>query len=223
MLGCTLRIGGDTGDNELYNQTTLIRPYMGTTGTVTAQVWGDAIRLDPSISHVLDPVTLPNFWQLRQAVDLVELLNTAAALPVRTPQTRPMGSGTLSLIKRTGLPECYLVNGQFEATTTYQPLYIRFAPMPSQTYPCTFRVKLRPPVFTSADIDNGDHTTDPGTILPASDLYDVLIPYCRQRLASDPLFNNERAAKAFERDYKAARAKLENSRPGIGLTIARYQ
>lgn len=223
MLGCTLRIAGDTGDNELLNSTTLVRPYMGVTGpAITAQVWGDAIRLDSSVSHVLDPVTLPNYWQMRQAADRVDLLNTAAALPVRTPQTRPAGSGSLSLIKRTGTPECYLVEGQYEPNTAYLPIYLRVAPMPAGNFPIEFRVKLLPPVVTSADIDGGDHLTDPATLIPLSWVHSVLLPFARIRISSDPFFNNREAAKSLERDYHAARAILENQRPGIGRTLGRY-
>lgn len=223
MLGCTLRIAGDIGDNELLNTTTLVRPYMGTTGATTAQVWGDAIRLDPSVSHVLDPATIPNYWQMRMARDRVELLNTAAALPVRTPQTRPAGSGSLSLTKRTGIPECYMVEGQYEPATAYLPLYLRVAPMPSGDLPLEFRAKLLPPVVTAADIDGGDHTTDPNTIIPLSWVQAVLLPFARLRIASDPLFDNREGVKTIEREYHAARAILENQRPGIGRTLGDYQ
>lgn len=224
MLGCTLRIAGDTGDNELLNSTTLVRPYMGATGSaITAQVWGDSVRLDSTVSHVVDPVTIPNYWQVTMAADRIELFNTAAALPVVTSRTLPSGSGTLSLIKRTGVPSKYLVEGQYEPGTAYLPLYLRVAPMPSGDFPIEFRAKLLPPVFTSADIDNGDHSTDPATIIPASWVHSVLLPFARMRMSSDPLFNNREAAKSLDRDYMAARAVLENQRPGVGRTLGQYQ
>lgn len=50
---CTIRIDGDGVDNQVIADGTLLYPYAGTTGTVTATIYHDAIALDETYAAII--------------------------------------------------------------------------------------------------------------------------------------------------------------------------
>lgn len=74
MLGCTISIAGDGIFNEVVTSTSLLRPFMGTSGTFSATVWCDAIALDSTIKNVVGPVWVPNRAPLSMAIDREQFL-----------------------------------------------------------------------------------------------------------------------------------------------------
>jgi hypothetical protein len=50
---CTIRIDGDGVDNQVIAAGTLLHPYAGTTGTVTATIYHDAIALDETYATIV--------------------------------------------------------------------------------------------------------------------------------------------------------------------------
>ena len=77
MLGCSIRIAGDDQDNELQSSTKIAVPYTGTSGSVTATVYGDCIQLDDTVGRVIAPVTLPNQAPLIPAGTRAEFMRLA--------------------------------------------------------------------------------------------------------------------------------------------------
>lgn len=79
MAGCTCLIEGDTKYNRLLNVAaadsvrTLMRPYMGTTGTYSATVWADWLLLPENVRRVLMPVMLDQQITLRRSDALADL------------------------------------------------------------------------------------------------------------------------------------------------------
>lgn len=78
MAGCAILISGDSTTNRLANEETgdnptLEQPYMGETGTVTATVWHDWIKLPANVNTFMDPVTINKNWMLTRAQDLNQL------------------------------------------------------------------------------------------------------------------------------------------------------
>jgi hypothetical protein len=63
MAGCSILISGDEDINRLQNESanispTLSQPYMGSSGTVSATVWHDWIRLPEHVENVMNPITI---------------------------------------------------------------------------------------------------------------------------------------------------------------------
>lgn len=78
MAGCAILIEGDPTTNRLANEETgdnptLEQPYMGSTGTVSATVWHDWIRMPQNVNTFMDPVTIDKNWKLCRAQDLNQL------------------------------------------------------------------------------------------------------------------------------------------------------
>lgn len=69
MLDCTIVIGVDPSQNQLTidgaSTVSLVKPYNGTSGTVSAIVYHDSIDLGTDVFRIGSPVTLDQRWELR--------------------------------------------------------------------------------------------------------------------------------------------------------------
>jgi hypothetical protein len=215
MIGCTIVFAsGDTSDNEiLETNTQLLRPFMGATGSYTATVYCDAILLPSTDIVILDPVEIRGQRVLLPASSWEELQRFSGV--VRTMHGyNSVGYGSAAMNKLSGQPLTYWVDTRYEQTgTATRSTFLRFGPMPSAPFPIDYRLLATPPVVTSADIDNGDHSTDPGTLpivwFPELTLYAV----ARQHLSGDPLFTNVAARAEIMRQYELAIHSLANVKP----------
>lgn len=220
MEGCTIRISGDSADNEIAYQNVLVRPYMGGTGTTSAVVYADCIPFTDAvvtgsdvIGSVFAPVRLPGYGDLSHCADRQTFLQECGLVDVVTPHTRPAGflqSNTFN--KQIATPSSYFVdtsNRQNEAYT----MYLRVNPMPSLAVPITWEASLGPPTWTTADIDNGDHATDPNTsiYLPFPLMY--LKRVARRIIAADGRFNNLSGKELIVQHAEEAVASLGDLRP----------
>ena len=195
MVGCTIRIAGDAWDNQLLSSTELARPYMGSTGAAKASlVYGDALLLPSNVSHLLEPVRIHGQADLK-------IIGTKSQFQAKSS----------SVVKSIGLPERGFVDTWHDQTAgvTYLKKFLRVDPMPSQALAVEYRAKLTPPVVTTANIDDGDHVTDPNIELPLGWLNSVLLPIARQRATSDALLVNQTAIGEIGRQFEIARAILK--------------
>lgn len=208
MNGCTIRLAGDDQDNELVNATTLATPYMGATGTgIQATIYNDCINLDPTVDHVKGPVELPNQAPLYPANDRLNFLQWLGVPLITDTSGRAYGSPFFYFYKRTvSRPRAWFCEGYYDSAQGFYQKRLRIGPMPDTTYPVAYRVALSPPRYSAADIDNGDHTTDPGTLIPVPNSWveSILIPVAKQRFTCHPAFKNESAKQEIARQYKAA-------------------
>jgi len=193
MQGCTIRIAGDSRDNEIVAQGQLLRPFMGTTATgVSATVYGDAIPLASTVLTILGPVEIPQLMELsacqgpsdfRKAIGFgfsrnANFQNFAA-------QSKPLGQ-----------PGFWFVETRNIAANAFTQRILRVTPMPDKAYSITYRAKVKPPVYVQNDLYTGtDYATDPGTIIPFDWAESTLLPIALQRFSQHPAFDQAQIAE----------------------------
>lgn len=218
MQGCTVRISGDGQDNELISATQLLRPFMGVTGTgLVATVYGDAVALDSASMTVIEPVEIPQWGPL-------------------TPSTRPfqywVGSrqnsdglllnGSLQS-KPTGRPCEWTVETRNIATNAFTQRILRVFPMPDSAYSLSFRVQVKPPVYSQSDLYAGtSYGVDPGTIIPFDWVESTLLPEVLRRFSTHPAFDGDVEKIRLEAET-AKRIFAESAKPQKVAQKAVYQ
>ncbi len=221
MAGCTLVINGDPYDNEFLQDTTLLlRPYMGTTGSHSATVYGDAVKLPANEQTVLNPVAIRGLRTLAHA-SWAEFQSAGGIL--RTLIGEPLWVYD-AMNKRQGQPYLYFVDTRYDqsASPGTRSTFLRVAPMPSAAYPLDYRLLATPPQITALDIDSGDHLADPGTgpVVPWPEL--TLQAVARLHFSGDPLFTNQAAMPEIIRQHKLAIDSLDHVVPQSASARAYY-
>jgi hypothetical protein len=154
MQGCTIRIGGDSQDNEILSQTTLARAYMGPTTTAAgATVYGDCITLDDTVGKIRAPLWLPNQLPLYPATDRQTFMQLGMYPAVTfAPGISAGWPYYLYYRKSIGIPRVWFIDGAYDMSLGYTQRRIRFSPMPDTAYPVSYSAGINPPRVTSADI-----------------------------------------------------------------------
>lgn len=226
MIGCTIRIQGDTQDNEVVSATALAIPFVGTTGpNIAATVYGDCFTIDPSIKTIPGPVMIPNQIPLVECSSRDAFMKYLGAPLVTDAAGRPWGYPFFYFFQKTvQRPRAWFMEGFYQTPLGYLPRRIRFAPMPDQNYQLSFRSTLNAPFFAYADIFDGTTEDDPRTLIPLPDgwVESILLPIAKQRYTANPRFRNESAKPEIQRQYKAALAHLKNSRGKTAIRNATY-
>lgn len=220
MKGCTVQLSAnDPVDNEITSATELFRPYLGVSGPVSGTVYCDAILLPANVKNVMEPVELPNvrrmtvassredfrFWNMSRHDDRPAIYNEGAYLTTN---------------KTVGDPRVYIVEPLSDSTSQALPLYLRLNPMPMRAMFASFRARIKPPVFTVADI--GSVGSEPLTVIPVDWHESILLPLALKRFTRHPSFDNE-ARNEIADQAKEARLLLASYRPQIATPDAQYQ
>jgi len=187
MQGCTIRISGDGMDNELVNGDTLLRPYLGVGGGVSATVFCDCTTPAENVLEIIEPV--------RTAAPLYRA-RSRAAFEFRGSTTQH------ALAKPAGTPWMYHVDASFQAQG--MAVRLRVSPMPGAACTITYGAKLRAPAISRADIGAA---SDPGTVFPLPGGWEesVLLPLALQRFTAHPGFRSVAAKDEIQRQAEAAR------------------
>lgn len=226
MLGCTIRLTNDDQDNELTSSTKLARPYMGPSGSgISGTVYGDAVQLDATVGKVISPVSLPNRIPLFPATNRTEFMRLSGYPLVTDAAGQAYGYPFFWFVRKNIAPPLsWFLEGAYDATLSYVPRRIRLGPMPDQAYSLAYRAAINPPRFLTTDVDNGDHTTDPGIPIPLPDTYveSLFMPICRQRLAAMPQFKNQEQKQEIARAYQQAIKLLSGEKGQSALMTATY-
>lgn len=224
MVGCTIRIAGDSDDNEIVSQTTLARPFLGSTGATTGTVYADAIPLDSTISHILGNVRI-------QGLPGLCVVGTREEFD-RSMGVTDYGSGeyggdastsvTVDDNKQIGDPSVGFVDTRYRSTLNVQPKFLRFNRLPVVARPLRFRAKLTPPLYTVDNIGT-DITVEPDVSLAIDNAESILYAIARKRISGDPLFGALDALPEIDRQYRHAIAQLGSSQPYVGPRKASYE
>jgi hypothetical protein len=209
MQGCTIRIAGDSRDNELLSATELLRPFMGTSATgAPATVYGDAVPLAASVLTVLGPVEIP---------EQMELAGVTGPHAFR----RAIGSGFsrqansanfAAQAKPIGQPTHWTVETRNLAAHAFTQRLLRVTPMPDKPYSLTYRVKVKPPTYTQADFYSGtSYSVDPGINIPFDWAESTLLPVALQRFSSHPAFDNPGMVAEIARQAELAKRVFAES------------
>lgn len=233
--GCTIRISGDGFDNELIDPATLARPYNGPTANgVTAVVFGDAILLDPQIKNIMAPIRVQRY-PLYLCGDLAEFELFPNIEGIRPMVTMSNGyqvgygqdvyAGDYDQQKQTGYPRVAYIDTRYQPSQTNLSVYLRVSPMPLKSLPIRFRKKLKPPIFTAADIDDGTGNAPVySRIFPMDLTESILAPVAMRRWTMDnSCILSDKQVAEIARQYDMALNIVRGMRPQIGHTTARYE
>ncbi len=232
MAGCTVRISGDQWDNQFSKDlTSLNRPYAGSTGSVSATVYADAVLMDSTVKAVLEPFRVPNRLPLHMCGSLEEFESFPFGLGLGWNNSRTIFSDSRMLLggwggfgqpKQIDVPKAVYVDTQYVPSATYTPTFLRLTPMPPNLMPLEFRKKLHAPIYTATDIGTG--STDPGTTIPMLVHESILLAIAEFRWMKQPsVVLSDKQAAAITAGYKTALQELRGMRPGVGVTQAQFE
>ncbi len=221
MEGCTVRITGDTDDNRLDSQTTLLGPYMGNSGaTLAATVFADSLALPSTHLNVIEPISLSRSgqsWPIAIAGDKAAF--RAMAGNINAPAELVDRVGSVG-IKTIGTPRVAFVTSEYDPAAGFLPLYIRFHPMPDQAYKVEFTTKFKPPTYTLADIEGEE---DPGTEATGDWNESVLLPVAKKRWTEHPsCVCTPQQLQEIDRQYHHAIDALDGLIPRTGSVMPVY-
>ncbi len=199
MDGCTIRLEGAAHDNELVDGTSLLRPYLGPTGTVSATVYGDCASPGPEVIAVLDPIG-----------------TCGSSLPpalLRRVSSRAEFETALDFATRsTGAPEVCFVETRYFPSQSRLGIRLRVQPMPLEATLLTYGARLNAPAIIAADLGGA---SDPGTTFPIPGGWEesVLLPLALQRLSIHPDFTPQSAKTEIARQAVVARKIMMGAVP----------
>lgn len=223
MPGSTVRINGDTQDNELLSATLLARPYMGTTASgLGATVYGDCLTLDDTVEKVVQPMLLGNNQEIFETQSRQEFIfrggwSNRQSLP-GTPYyylgAKPSG----------GFPTVFFIEGVYDSTLDYVPRRIRFSPMPMTQLSVSYIADMTAPRITAVDILNSNYSPTSNTKIPTinGSVESVFLPIAMQILTRLPTFKNSDSKPEIMRQYQDALRRLTGSRASVGSVRGNY-
>jgi hypothetical protein len=222
MQGCTIRIAGDSRDNEIVSPTSLLRPFMGGDASgVAATVYGDAIPLAGSVLTVLGPVEIPEQMELCAVGGPHEFRREIGSGFSR----QAAGANFAAQAKPIGTPTHWTVETRHLPSNAFTQRILRVTPMPDKACSLTYRAKVKPPAYTQADFYAGTaYGTDPETVIPFDWTESTLLPVALQRFAAHPAFENAEMVGEIGRQAELAKRIFAESAKGMSAPVrARYQ
>lgn len=163
MNGCTIRISGDTMDNEILGQTLLARPYEGTTGTaVAATIYSDCISEDATVEKIIAPMLLSGNRVVFECSTRAEFISRCY-LPIYNNANGTMNGIYLPFWglgpKPTGqFPTSFFLDSYYDPLQDHPTHRIRLSPMPLGPQTIFWTNKMTPIRVTRADIISGLNT-----------------------------------------------------------------
>lgn len=217
MLGCTIQIAGDVGQNRIValsgSNATLLYGFKGTTGAgISATVYADAILLPSNTLSVGEPVQTHNPNRLlkkaqsKQAFDRYQFLERDIYAPFTIAN------------KAAGFPIYYFVDSQYDAAQERVMIYLRLNPMPSHALDIDYQWELNKEMIAMTDLFTPNTYANPNykfSSVPATWMDTVFLPICRKRFCAHPSFKNEAARSEINSQYAQAVASLKGQQQAI--------
>lgn len=173
---CTVLIDGDSTPNEIAGDGVLLLPYAGSTGTKSATLWHDSIRVPSDYQEIIFP--------------LVDVSDRDSFL----------SQGPVVSDKRTGEPEWAWVSDNASSRNPDSPMVLSVNTLPGSLYRYQLDAILAPPRITIADM------TDSSAVVPMryEHIESRLIPVIRGELATTEMWKNPETRKtAIDKGEKA--------------------
>lgn len=211
MRGCTAKLEGADTFNEIVSTNQLLHAWTGSTGTVTATVYYDAIAItDFTVEKIVnDPVIVETDKRL---VRQEQFESEASVYPFR--YGSPGGVGRNVRMTST-YPSFYRVNyvgNSYQANTGDAVVILMMDPLPLSKFNVRFDIQVRPGSYRI-----GALTTASDIPVDDSLAYSTLLPLCERGLLRSPIWNGtEMAAKAVD---SAGQLAMETTRT---LTAKRF-
>ncbi|MEZ0299618.1 MAG: hypothetical protein ACAI35_24450 [Candidatus Methylacidiphilales bacterium] len=187
--GCTVRIGGgDAGDNEVVTEVHVLAPYLGTTGTQQATVYGDKIAIYGAMAHVTSPPRLHTGEVLCRVDTSQGRLRAAGA-------SQGGSGGGAGVGAEVGRPRSYYLAPVGVSQDGDPMALMKVYPLPDVDYRVELECEFHPKRLTFLNLSQAVH-------LPIQDAVfeSVLLPLCEWELAGTRFFTGDRQSAAGRRD-----------------------
>ena len=197
--GATVIITGDASHNEVVDTDAVLRPYLGTTGTTTATIYGDAVPFtDFSIERVVTDARVSNQSLQRR---LARVNPEADHLQVWSGNWRSWWD---ALARSSGHPEYYRIDyvGGSIQTTNDAVMVIRVAPMPTEELVFEIEADFLPIAYAITCIN-----TPKRLPVPRERAATHLLPLIEARLVDTPVWNQPTAATGAKESGAMARQR----------------
>lgn len=216
FCGNTIKLTGQNEYNQIRtegNDTKLLFPYTGATGTVGAAVYGDALALDSVVSRPLGPVWLSDIRILVPLNGKPELLGYDPRQELDTDWGfLPRGVRRQPRPKLICQPEGYLADVHTLEAGTAQ-LRMMLTPLPDTVYELRFDAHVKPLPVDDDDIGEDDNS-DPGRQFPVPDgnTERYLKPLVLDAWSKSAFFKDKVLKKELQTDAQVIRPEIENFR-----------
>jgi len=220
MLDCTIIIAGDASQNMLVRDgsatTTLMKPYLGTSGTTTAIVYQDSINIAADTFQIGSPVTLDRTWELTprataRDLQLAQPGNMVGAGPFAGTGFGANGYGGLGFSgstirttdKQISTPFSFMV-ARTRSYNTTQNLRVVLSALPDRQYTLYYPAEVIPFAVNLTD------TASPA-FLPGRNDEAILVPWLKWNFSDH---QNVAMSKAeLKPGFDAATAMLKRFNP----------
>lgn len=229
MNECTIRMAGDPYDNRIRydsiaNAYSLQGPALCATGSVAATVYCDALLIP--FKNIVDPVKIGE--RHLTVVGGMDRLGRGDGNGRRGPVGNEVWQGWwegsyLGNSRPVGFPQECFADTTFNPAASSVPVYLRVWPMPAIAYRLEYTGKQGGPTFSTTDIDNGDHVTDPMRAIPEQWDESIFLPVAKNIFRNSGLCTlSDQQSAALDGQYAKAIKKLQGWRPMIGSVEAVY-
>lgn len=208
MVGCTIRLDGDSFDNELTSLTTLARPYLGpSSSTGTATIYHDAITLGTGCVGVIPPVIILGGSELIPLRGQRDLQSFGAGGTYEHPHyqsgERFEDSAVIAQRRDIGTPVGYMVERALAGSPT--DLRLRVSPLPDREYVLQYEKRLATPRVTTLD----------STVIPMpQDMAEsIFLPMLRWQFSTWKHFSSEGMKTEIKGQYDEALQLLSKMKP----------
>ena len=185
QYGRTIRVAGDSIDNQIAGTSSLLHPYAGPTGTVTATVYSDAIALPEPYSELVgDP-------------RILETQRTLTHHKLRFVSWQ---------VRNVAEPRFYWVEPNAGNRASPAPAVVRFDSLPDHAYRLTVEAMLAPARVAFADM----LAPGPEISIRQEHVEIYLLPIARGLLTSCELWKNPETKSAAIKAGETAEMKYAN-------------
>lgn len=195
QIGRSVVFDGDSNWNQIVGTDKLLNPYLGSSGTVSGIVYGDALSVT---RYPFDRIIgNPRFPNQGQTITMNPNLRSAND-----------GSGWWLYQQTTGIPMFWWTQALGNSQGKTPLLVMRFSPAPTIAYAIDVRLSFWPKRLTLTDYDDATEIVAPDEIIEAS-----LIPLALQALTLTPIWDQRYDPKRFDEAAARGRALLK-MKPG---------
>lgn len=183
---CTIRIDGDPVDNQIVSASSLLHPYLGASGSVSATIYHDAVEMPEPYEELIGRPR-----NLSGSREFLALLTDRSILEYQS--------------KTVGDPDRFWVEANAVNQVPNAPAVIRFDSLPGQAIRYQCRFTLAPSRINLTAL------VSPGTKLPIREEHVeiYLLPIARGILADSELWRDQESKSSAKNDAELAEKKYE--------------
>lgn len=187
----TIRVEGDSIDNQIAGANLLRHPFSGASGSVSATFYGDAFKLNDSISEVASDFMLLE-TRTRVSQDFRRITGGL-----------DYGYNHITSKKRSGRPERWWMEANAANQNPPAPSLVRLNTLPDTSYRLQADVIMAPLRVVFSDFSGESR----GIPMRDEHIEAYLLPMCRGKMSTSPLWKDDSIKGKVDSDASSALEK----------------